>query len=173
MTMRLSKLIDVFDSIDEWSGKIAAFILVPQSAVLLYEVISRKFFNNPTAWAYDVSEQMMLLIVMLGVAYTLREDGHISIEVIGRRLTARGEAVRDLIFISLFLLCGIVIIWYAGSYFWDSFSIQEHSSSVWGPPVYIVKASLPLSGALLILAVPSKIRRDIIMLKWGSSEKQN
>lgn len=85
----LSKLFYALDFITQSTGKIVSFVTLPLVGIMVYEVVSRYFFNDPTIWADDVSKQFMLLLVMLGSAYALREGAHISIDVISSRLPLR------------------------------------------------------------------------------------
>jgi TRAP-type mannitol/chloroaromatic compound transport system permease small subunit len=168
----VGKFVDILDSITEWSGKIVSWAVLPMLAVLIYEVISRKFFNDPTVWAYDTSTQLQMLLVLGGSAYTLRERGHISIDVISTKFSQRLKAIIDIIFILLLLICSVVIIWYGGAYAWNAWSIQERSSSYWAPPVYQVKTIMPICGVLLLFAVFPRLRGDINMLKRDPSKEQ-
>jgi len=169
----LCKFVDALDLINVSTGKIVSFVVLPLVGVMVYEVVSRYFFNDPTIWAYDTSKQIMLLLVMLGSAYTLRERAHISIDVISSRLSLRAQAVLDMVFIVLLVICSIVIMWYGWDYAWHSLSIREHSPSIWAPPVYIVKFALPVTGVLLLISVPHRLRQNLAVLKRGGPEEQN
>ena len=51
---RIDRITNVIDRISIWSGKTVAWLIVPMFAVLVYEVIARKFFY-PTIWANDIA----------------------------------------------------------------------------------------------------------------------
>ena len=169
----LGKFVDFLDLINQSTGKIVSFLVLPVVGTMVYETVSRYFFNSPTIWAQDVNQQVMLVLVMLGSAYTLRERVHISIDVISERLPLRTQAVLDMVFIVLLMICSIVIIRYGWFYAWRSLSIREHSSSIWAPPVYAVKFALPAAGALLLLSIPHRLRQNIAVLRQGKPERHN
>ena len=45
-------------------------------------MVARYLFNAPTQWAYEVGYMMMGTHALLGMAYTLREGGHIRIDAL-------------------------------------------------------------------------------------------
>ena len=172
LSVLLKKFTEVSDFLIRWTGKIISFLLLPLIGVMFYEVVARYVFNSPTIWGYDICEQIMLILVMLGSAHTLREGAHISIDVISVRLTSRARIVLDMVFIVLLITCTAVIIWYGWIYAWYSLSMTEHSSSIWAPPVYPVKFAIPLAGALLLISVPHRLRQNIAAWR-GNSEKRD
>ncbi|MBM3385481.1 MAG: TRAP transporter permease DctQ, partial [Betaproteobacteria bacterium] len=50
----IDRVTPVIDAVSTWAGKAIAWLIVPMFAVLLYEVILRKFWQ-PTIWANDVA----------------------------------------------------------------------------------------------------------------------
>ncbi len=48
------KWIKYIDRISEWTGMAAAWIVLPLTLLVTYEVVMRDFFNQPSNWGYDV-----------------------------------------------------------------------------------------------------------------------
>lgn len=161
----LARVSTTLDAINVWTGHIVAFAIFPVTAVLFYEVVARYFFNSPTVWAHDAAQQLMLLIVMLGAAYTLREGAHVSIDALSSHLPPRVQAALDIVFVLILWICSIVIVWYGWSYFWNSWSVRERSPGIWGAPLYPIKFTLPLAGAFLIMEGLPRLLRDIAALR--------
>src|SRR5690606_14411424 len=61
---------------------------------MVYEVFARYVFDAPTVWAFDIAYMANGAVFLLGVAYVLREDAHIRIDVLRNRLPARSEERR-------------------------------------------------------------------------------
>ena len=51
-------------------------------------------FNAPTQWAYEVGYMMMGTHALLGMAYTLREGGHIRIDAFTQQVLADHQGDR-------------------------------------------------------------------------------
>src|SRR5699024_749811 len=82
-------------------GKLAAWLILPMVAALIYEVISRYFFDAPTVWAYDITYMLYGSIFMLGAAYALAKDAHVRADIIYGYLPMRWQGAVD----ALFYLC--------------------------------------------------------------------
>ena len=73
----LARLSRHLDQIAIWSGRLAAWLILPMVLSLCYEVVSRYVFNAPTQWAYDMTFMLYGSFFMLGAAYTLQRKGHV------------------------------------------------------------------------------------------------
>ena len=90
-------------------------------------------------------------VFTLGAAYTLKEQGHVRVDIFYNRLSVRRQAFVDL-FGGLFLLLPTMIFIILAS--WDYLSvawrIREASAEVSGLPfVYLLKASIIVLAVLL------------------------
>lgn len=69
---------------------------------MVYEVFARYLFDAPTVWAFDIAYMSNGAVFLLGIAYVLREDAHIRIDVIKNRLPARfNNLVQGLVYLLL------------------------------------------------------------------------
>ena len=78
-------------------GIMASFALVPLVLATCYEVFARYLFGMPTIWAYEVGYILTGAHFLLGMAFTLRSDEHIRIDVFSGHFSQRTRAVIDLI----------------------------------------------------------------------------
>jgi TRAP-type C4-dicarboxylate transport system permease small subunit len=67
-------------------GAIAGFGILCLSAVIFFEIISRKMFGHPTIWCFDTSIYLFLLVSFLSISYTMEEDGHVGFSFLVQRL---------------------------------------------------------------------------------------
>lgn len=140
-----------------------AWLVVPLMGALVFEVISRYFFHEPTIWAYDVSYTLYSAIFMLGAAYALLEQDHVRTDFVYRKLSARGQGVVDASLYIGFLLPGLALLIAASAESaYHSWSIGERAmASLWQPPMYPFRAILPLGMALLLLQVVAESVRSL------------
>lgn len=160
------------EAVNRWIAALSAWSLLAMTLIVTYEVLSRYLFNRPTIWAWDLNTQLMLTLLMLGMAEVYRRDAHVRVDVLTAHLSRRGRALLDVICAPLLLAVALVIVWTGWSYFMDSFGRRETASTLLGPPLYPVKFMLPLGGALLLLQGVVKLARDLrLVLLGGEAER--
>ena len=111
------------------------------------------------------------LIFTLGAAYTLKEQGHVRVDILYNRLGVKQKALVDLLGGLVFLLpfAGF-IIWESWDYVSVSWRIREGSAELSGLPyVYLLKATIILLALLLIIQGISEILKAIVSIGQGNS----
>jgi TRAP-type mannitol/chloroaromatic compound transport system permease small subunit len=157
----LLHLLKVIDAVSEWSGKLAAWMIIPMVGGVTYEVFARYGFDAPTIWAYDLTYMLYGSLFMLGAAYTLRKGGHIRTDFFYGNWSVRTKGLVDSIGYLFFFFPGMAFFLIAG---WDaaaqSWRIRELAeATAWRPPIYPFKAVIPVSAFLLMLqGVPELVR---------------
>jgi TRAP-type mannitol/chloroaromatic compound transport system permease small subunit len=112
---------------------------------MVYEVFARYVFDAPTVWAFDISYMANGAVFLLGVAYVLREDAHIRIDVLRSRLPARVNGViQGVAYLLLLAPFFGVLSWIALSHTWRAWMRHEvETVSPWAPlmwPFYLLIA---------------------------------
>lgn len=127
--------------IDKWSGGnglLAGWVILPLIFASVYEVISRYVFNTPTIWAYELGYMATGTNFLLGAAFTLRERGHIRIDILYQIFKPKTRALVDVLGYTFLMLP--VCIWLSyrlGFYAWEAFESGERSGeSAWNPIVW-------------------------------------
>jgi TRAP-type mannitol/chloroaromatic compound transport system permease small subunit len=158
--MQVKALLRGIDSISEWSGRIFVWLVIPLAIIVVYEVISRRFFNAPHIWATEVIDYIYGPHFILAAAYTLLYQAHVRIDVIYLRFSARTRGILDIITYSIFFFPFCSIVFYQGIIFAaTSWSIGETSESAALRVVPLVKTTIPVAiGLLLIQGVGTFIR---------------
>jgi TRAP-type mannitol/chloroaromatic compound transport system permease small subunit len=149
------------DRISRAMAAVSSLALLLMTLFVGFEVASRYLFNKPTIWAWDINVQLMMLLVMLGLAETYRRDEHVRVDVLTARLSPRGRAVLDIVFAPLFFFVTVVIVWTGWDYFHQSWERGQTAPTIFAPPLWPIKFTLPLGGALLLLQGALKLVRDI------------
>ena len=160
----LNKFIRTIDAINDWVGRFLSYFLFAFFVLLFIEVILRYFFNSPTVWANELAQMLFGAYAILGGGYILLTGGHVNVDIVYTRFSAKTRAAVDIVTSTLFFLfCGMLLV-YGGSLAWDSLSRFEHSQSAWNPPLYPAKLMIPIAAALLILQGITKFIRDVLIL---------
>jgi TRAP-type mannitol/chloroaromatic compound transport system permease small subunit len=137
----------------KWSGKLAAWLILPMVGVLVYEVFARYVFNRPTIWAYDITYMLYGSLFMLGASYTLQRGSHVRADFLYNHLAVRWQGVIDAsMHLLLFFPAISIFLWLTLQFALTSWGQGERiPTSPWMPIVYPFKTVLPITGLLLLI----------------------
>ena len=166
-------LLAVLDAASEYSGRLVAFLSLPLIAVIIMGVIARYIFKSPFIWTHEMMTFLSAFIFALGGAYVLYHRGHVSVDLLHKRLSIRGRAIMDLtasifFFIYIFSLSRVGI-----NFGLRSLNILETSGTPWNPPVYPVKIGIALAFILILLAGIANFIRDSKTAITGKEDMEN
>jgi len=154
------------------TGLIGAIFLLAAALVTTEGVLVRKILGWSTTWQIELSVFLLMYACFVGAAFAQMGEHHLNIDLLIIYLPPR---IREtLLVITGLLSCVICVIiaWYAWPMWWDAVLLNEHSESLWGPPMWIPYLFLPLGLTLLFLQSLVQIRRKIIALRAGIYEKE-
>ena len=166
----MQKVLLSIDKISTRVGQAFSWLIVLLTALMTWEVLSRRFLDRPHAWTFDAQIQLYGILFMMAGAYTLAKSGHVRGDVLYGFFSPRVQAALDLTLYLVFFLPGTVAMVYAGwTYAGESWSIREHSTvMIDGPPLYTFKSVIPAAGALLLLQGLAEIARCVLCLRDGA-----
>ncbi|HSN89835.1 MAG TPA: TRAP transporter small permease subunit [Anaeromyxobacteraceae bacterium] len=158
------------DKISTWVGHAFSWLIVGLTAIMTWEVLSRRFFDAPHAWVFDAQLQLYGVLFMMSGAYTLSKSGMVRGDVLYGFFPPRLQATIDLTLYLAFFIPGTVALAYAGVIFaGESWAIREQSSIMLeGPPIYTFKTFIPIAGALMLLQGAAEIVRCVVCLRDGA-----
>ena len=88
----LLKLERGFDKFADAIGYLTAFVLVLMILNVTYDVVMRYFFNTGSIAMQEMEWHLFSVVILLGISYTLKEDGHVRVDLIYDRLTEKKKA---------------------------------------------------------------------------------
>ncbi len=152
-----SSLATIADLIDRLVAAVGRTVMWLSLAIVLLQfavVVMRYVFG---IGSIALSESVLYghaAMFMLAAAWTLREDGHVRVDVFYASASPRSRALVDLVGALLLLLPFMaVILWFALPYAARSWAILERSREAGGLPfVYLLKTLIPVFAVLLALA---------------------
>jgi TRAP-type mannitol/chloroaromatic compound transport system permease small subunit len=150
--------------INEWTGKIAAWLIMPLVFIATFEVILRYVFNRPTTWAWDINQWLMAGLTILMGGYILLKNGHVTVDVIVRRLSPRARAIIDLVTFLVFFVGIVALLWAGTGQAWQALMRREESGTIFRGPIYLVKMAWPVGVFMLLLQGVAKFIRDLIIV---------
>lgn len=155
------KIASSIDALNEYTGRVTAFLILPLVLVVAYEVFARYLFNAPTIWAFEATNFIYGVHFMLAFGFTLKHNGHVAIDVFEAKLPSRARAVLRLVVgVVVFLPTVGLLAFGSIRYALDSWGHSERASTSWAPALYPFKTLMAIGFVLLFLQGISSLIHD-------------
>jgi len=146
-------VVRLIDNLNNRIGQAIAWLSTLLVLVVCYDVFTRYFLRISSVAVQELEWHIFAVLFLLGAAYTLKEEGHVRVDVLYTTLSPRGKAIIDLFGSLIFLLpFSILVIWTSQGFISMSYMIQETSPDPGGLPYrYLLKAMIPAGFVLVLL----------------------
>jgi len=141
----------IIDGLTNISGWIGALCLVAAALIVTEAVIVRKVLGISTIWQIEASVFLLMFTVFVGAPFVQKNEHHLNVDLVIIHLPPRTREITLIVVSILTCLLAMLIAWYAWPMWWDTVLNNEHSESLWGPPLWIPFLFLPLGMSLLFL----------------------
>ena len=161
--------VEWIDRFASYIGRATAWLIIPMTIAVTWEVVARHFFRAPTIWAFDVVYMMYGTHFMLGTAYTLMKIGHVRTDMLYSRWSIRRQNRIDAIGYFFFFFPAMILLFYFGwQEAYHSFQIGETSdASPWRPIVWPFKFVIPTTALLLLIQGVGELLKNIYAIRTG------
>lgn len=146
----------------------AGVVILAMMCVVCAEVIGRSALNHPFRGTIDTVEQLMVVLVSLGIAYTQSHFGNVRMTLLIGKLTGRAKWISEIF--SLCIACFVVAVLVKGS--WANFMRSWNNGGdtpELGIPLWIGILTVTFALALLLLRVAIQILEALRLLKSPTS----
>ncbi len=160
------------DKTNQITGQAVAWLTLAMVAVTCAVVTARYLFNLGSIGLQESVMYMHGVVFMLGIAFTLKDQGHVRVDVLHEKFPPRVKIGIDIAGHLLFLVpFSIFILWTSLDYVSFSWSLRESSGQPGGlPGVYLIKGLIPAMAVLLLLQGISEIVKGLLSLTRGSGK---
>ena len=162
----------IIDGLTYLSGWIAALSLLGAALIVTEGVLVRKILGISTIWQIEASVFLLIFVVFGGAAFVQKNEHHLNVDLVIIHLSPRTREITLIVVSIISCVLAAVLAWYAWPMWWESVVGNEHSESLWGPPLWIPYLFLPLGMTLLFLQYIVYICDKITKLKKGEISKE-
>ncbi len=147
--------------------------MAPLIASMVYEVLARHLFNAPTFWAYEVAYMLAGTCYLFGMAYCMKEKGHVRVDFIYDQIGPKWRAIVDIVGYLCLLLPGVIWLTYGlFGYASEAYVSQEVSGeSAWNPVIWPVRTVWVIAFAVLVLQTFAEVLKSASVLLGIAEEK--
>jgi TRAP-type mannitol/chloroaromatic compound transport system permease small subunit len=159
-------LSSIIDKINALIGRSMGWLILIAVLVSATNAVVRKLFSvSSNAWL-ELQWYLFGAAFLLAAAYTLRENGHVRIDILYGRVTDRTRQWIDLLGHLFFLMpFTLLMIWYLIPYVSQSFMSGEVSTNSGGLIIWPAKAFILAGFVLLALQGVSEIIKKIAIMQ--------
>ena len=161
---KLSKYIDKFTELVGW---FTAFTLLSLSTLIVYDAFARYLFQSGSIALQELEWHLFDLVMMFAIAYTLKYNQHVRVDLFYEKFSQRNKIIIDLIgSIFLILPFSLLVIFFSIDFIQLSLSQLEGSSDPGGLPMrYLIKSVMFFSFIVVVLQAISEIIKSMNKLK--------
>ncbi|MFV2002850.1 MAG: TRAP transporter small permease [Paracoccaceae bacterium] len=144
---------------------VSAFLVVLTLAVTAFSVFCRYVLGRPVTWSDELSGFLVVAIVMLGAAEVLRQDEHVSVDILTDRTVGTKRRVLDFWSnLSVAIVAGILFASALNSVQF-SLRIGVYSDGYLEAPLWIPQSVLMVGAGLLFVLAAARCL-DLIYFGW-------
>jgi len=162
----LHNTVRIIDQFTDTCGKLLAWLCLLMVVVSCLVVFLRYGFGFGSIAAQESVTYMHAVVFMLGAGYTLKQGGHVRVDIFYRDMQPRSRAWVNCIGGILFLLpfC-IFVVMVSASFVTESWAMREGSPDPGGiHGVFLLKTLIPLMAFNLILQGSAEVLRNLAFL---------
>ena len=163
----LLKLEHFFDRFSDLMGWVAGVLNLVMLLNVFYDAIARYFFNTGSIALQEMEWHLFSMVFLFGIAYALKEDGHVRVDVLYDRFSPRWKAIINIggMFLLLLPLSLLVIegsFWYVH----EAFTSGEISGDPGGlTHRWLIKLVIPLSFGFLVVSAIGFLLHNVNVLR--------
>ena len=160
MLLRLEKIFDRFSDLMGWIAGILNLLMLLN---VFYDSIMRYFFSRGSIALQEMEWHLFAMVFLFGIAYALKNDGHVRVDVFYDRFSPRWKAIVN-IGGTLLLVLPLSVLVIEGSvwYVQEAISTGEVSGDPGGLPYrWLIKLVIPASFVFLLVSATGFVIHNI------------
>ncbi len=166
-----SNLMSKWEDIDRKLSSIAAAVaglgVIISIALVVIGVIGRYILNLAIIFIDEYTGYLLVLTTFMGLAYTLRTDGHIDVDLVGRHLPPKIKSGLRIVTTLVALVLTILLTIYTGGKTWSAYQMGLTATSSLETPLFIPQLVIPIGFVLLALSLFTYLLKMVRALSTG------
>ena len=149
------------------TGGIAALCIVAAALVVTEGIITRKVLGVSAIWQIEASVFLLILATFVGAAFVQKSEHHLNVDLVLIHLSPKTRELTLIVVSIIACILSGIIAWFAWPMWWEAVIRNDHSYSLWGPPLWIPYFFIPFGMSLLFFQYIVHIIKKITSLRKG------
>jgi TRAP-type mannitol/chloroaromatic compound transport system permease small subunit len=165
MMLGLRRLADNLSAIVDFIGRLAAWLCLPLILLLFLQLPLRDIVHGGNNTDNDFGQIIFANFFMVGIAFAMRHDAHVRVDIFHQHFGARSRAVIELAGTALLTLPWLALLgWYALPIVLNSLGQTEKFAETYTPGYFILKLGLFFFVVMVALqAIANVIRAGLAL----------
>jgi len=148
----LLRLAGGIDALVEWVGRATVLVVLALVLLVSWNVVSRYVIGGTPVAMQELEWHLLAPIALFGMAYLMRHQGHVRVDMVYERLPVKARHALDLVSMIVGIVICVFAMKYSAGYIGVSYASLEGSPDPGGLPMrYVLKALIPAGFLLLAL----------------------
>ncbi|WP_441002393.1 TRAP transporter small permease subunit [Pseudocolwellia agarivorans] len=169
----MQTLLNILRKFIDAVGSLCSLLMILMILNVFYDVVMRYFFNDVSIAMQELEWHLYAAMFMFGIGYTLKEDGHVRVDVIYDQLSKKTQAIINIVGSLLFALpFTLLILYFSWDYALEAYTMGEGSADPGGlPHRWIIRSVIPVSSIYLLVCLLYVVLTQIKSLSTLVPEK--
>lgn len=124
--------------LSEGMGTVAAILCIFLSVNVTLNVIFRYLLHSSMPGGMELNQYLFCAITMLATALSIREDGHVRVDIFRTRMGTSVVDICDFLTSPLLIIIGGILLWFSMDEFRLAVIFNKRSNTDLGVPLWIV-----------------------------------
>lgn len=169
----MKTLLNILEKFIDAVGSLCSVLMILMILNVFYDVVMRYFFNDVNIAMQELEWHLYAAMFMFGIGYTLKENGHVRVDVIYDQLSKKSQAIINIAGSLLFALpFTLLILYFSWDYALEAYTMGEGSADPGGlPHRWIIRSVIPVSSIYLLVCLLYVVLTQIKSLSTLVPEK--
>lgn len=149
---------------------LSAILILVMAIVICVSVIMRYYLNLSVGWSTELSEYMIYLSVLLGVAWVLKQDKHVTMDALVNVLKVRNQIILAVISNSISAIGSLVLFFYGAFATYENYLKGTATVKVMSLPKYLLLFLIPLMSILCFVFFVKKVKLNYLNMSKNFQE---
>jgi len=107
----LEKIKKGIQTFNRFIAGVSGFFLIPLMVITAVDVVGRDIFNHPIPGTVELSQYMLAVFILLGLAYSHQVKAHVAVSIITSRLSRPVQLILNILITLVCLFISFIIAW--------------------------------------------------------------
>jgi TRAP-type C4-dicarboxylate transport system permease small subunit len=127
--------------------------LMVMTGLVVSDVVLRRAFNAPIIFADEVAGYLLVLVTLMGLGYTLKEDGHIQVMILVQNISPRKRSFLRILWCLTSLVYTAILLFTTAELTWESYAMGAFSPTPSQLPIFPFQMLMPIGCLFLLLTL--------------------